>query len=100
MSVTLSEDFVVAGDELSLDEAEALKDTGKTMIADAEGPIRVDLGDLERANSVTVAVLIAWYRAAALEDKQVILVNPSQELREIIEFSGLGKVLLPAMPGL
>ena len=100
MKVTISDDFVVSGDELTLNDAEAIKAAGVRIITAAENAVRVDLNGLERANSVTAAVLVAWYRSATLQNKSIVFVNLSQELRDIIEFSGLSRVLLPPTPGL
>ena len=100
MTVTISEDFAINGVELTLDQAEEIKIAGAAQIAAREDTIRVDLSGLERANSVTAAVLVAWYRAATLQNKSIVFVNLSQELRDIIEFSGLSRVLLPPTPGL
>ncbi len=100
MKVTISEDFSVSGDELTLEDAESIKTAGVRMIAAGGDKIRVDLTGLDRANSVTAAVLVAWYRAATLQNKSIVFVNLSQELRDIIEFSGLSRMLLPPTPGL
>ena len=100
MSVVITSEFAVVGRELDIDQAEALNLTGQSLIAERPSPIRVDLAGLETANSVTVAVLVAWYRAATLEEKTIDFVNLSPELQDIIEFSGLSRLLLQAMPGL
>lgn len=81
---------------MELDQAEAIKAEGVALIEGNHGeePIRVDLSGLERANSVTVAVLMAWYRHAVLQQKSILFVNLSQELLNIIEFSGLRRILV------
>ena len=100
MNIVITPEFAVSGRELDINDAEALKIAGRELIANGESPLRVDLGDLETANSVTVAVLVAWYRAAAREEKRIDFVNLSPELQDIIEFSGLSRLLLQAAPGL
>ncbi len=100
MSVVLTPEFAVVGRELDINDAENLKNAGRDLIANGQSPLRVDLAGLETANSVSVAVLVAWYRAAAREEKSIDFVNLSPELQEIIEFSGLSRLLLQAMPGL
>lgn len=99
MSVTINPQFEVVGEEISLDVAEMIKASGRALIEAGEGPFQVDLAGLERANSVTVAVLLAWYRCAVLRKKCIFFVNLSEELHNIIEFSGLRKVLLHRSPG-
>jgi len=101
MAVQLSESFNLSGDELGLDQAEDIKTRGTALIdrtielnGASEEPVRVDLAGLERANSVTVAVLMAWYRYAALRQRSIMFVNLSQELLNIIEFSGLRSLLV------
>lgn len=96
MSVELNEQFCLRGVEVSLDEAEALKRQGLKLIDAHQGPIKVDLGELQRANSVTVALLVAWYRRAILQQKPITFVNLSEDLHNIVEFSGLSRVLLPS----
>lgn len=94
MPVHLAEPFALSGDELGLDQAEGIKAQGVARIDSIDGPIQVDLAALQRANSVTVAVLMAWYRHAALRQKSIMFVNLSQELLNIIEFSGLRHLLV------
>ena len=100
MSVVLTPAFELVGKELDINDAETIKQAGKALISAADGRLRVDLGELEIANSVTVALLIAWYRAATLEEKSNDFVNLSAELQDIIEFSGLSRLLLQPAPGL
>ena len=95
MSVELNEQFCLSGVEVSLDDAELIKRQGIGMIDAQPGPITVDLAQLQRANSVTVALLVAWYRRATLQQKAITFVNLSEELHNIVEFSGLSRVLLP-----
>jgi ABC-type transporter Mla MlaB component len=94
MPVQLTESFGLQGDELELNEAESIKKQGIRLIEAGDGPFRVDLAELRRANSVTVAILMAWYRHARLRDKPITFVNLSQDLLNIIEFSGLRRILV------
>ncbi len=89
----LDDQFVLSGAELTLEIAEQIKTRGLQLIGQAQVPIVVDCAGVERANSVTVAVFTAWYRAASLQEKSIVFVNLSEELRNIIAFSGLS--LLP-----
>ncbi len=92
----LTEDFRLLGAAIDFDDADAVAVRGCELIENAAAPISVDLEGLERANTVTVAVLLAWYRAAHLQDKSIEFVNLSSDLRNIVRFSGLDPVLLPA----
>ena len=95
MQATLSEDLKLAGVEVDLESAERLRVEGLRLIEQAGQSLEVNLAGLKRANSVTVALLLSWYRHAALHDKSILFTGLSQELRNIIEFSGLTQVLLP-----
>ena len=55
--------------------------------------VQIDLGAQTQANSVTVAVMSAWVRAASLHNKSIVFVNLSGDLRNIIALSGLDDVL-------
>ena len=90
----LSENFCLTGDEVSFEQAESLKTTGERMISAATAAIQVDLGGVGRANSLTVTLLAHWFRTAQRQNKSIVFVNLSQELRNIIAFSGLNQVLL------
>ena len=96
----LSDDFEVSGEEIELDDAESIKLRGYRLIDAGEGPFQVDLELLKRANSVSVAVLLAWYRRAMLQDKAIFFVNLSEDLHNIVEFSGLSRVLLNRRSGM
>jgi len=95
MPVVINEQFQLAGDELSMQDAEAIKARGITLLEDAaEQHVQADFGALNRANSVTVAVMLAWHRHARLLDKTIEFTHLSAELGNIIEFSGLRSLLL------
>ena len=55
--------------------------------------IAFDCSGLSEANSVAVALLIAWQRAAERCGKTVVFRGASQDLRNIAEFSGLNEML-------
>lgn len=95
MQATLSDDFKLSGVEVDLDSAERLRIAGLRLIEQAGQSLEVNLTGLKRANSVTVALLLSWYRHAVLNEKSILFTGLSQELRNIIEFSGLTQVLLP-----
>ena len=95
-SPELTDDFRLLGDAVDFEDADALKARGCALIEAAKAPVSVDLGGLERANTLTVALLLAWYRAARLHDTPIEFVNLSSDLRNIVRFSGLDPVLLDA----
>lgn len=100
MTVQVSEEFEVSGEEIELEDAESIKRRGYGLIDAGAGPFQVDLEHLKRANSVSVAVLLAWYRRAMLQDKRIFFVNLSEDLHNIVEFSGLSRVLLNRTAGM
>lgn len=102
MPVVINEKFQLQGDELTMQDAEMVKARGMKLVDEAAGPqVRADFGGLQRANSVTVAVMLAWHRHALLHDKSIEFTHLSAELGNIIEFSGLRSLLLtqPAAGG-
>ena len=95
MAELISQDFSLNG-EVTFENAEAYKERGRSLIDAAEHEVRADLSGLAKSNSVTVAVMLSWMRHAALSGKTVIFVNLANDLRNIIEFSGLRELLLSA----
>ena len=93
MTEEITDDFRVSG-ELQLDTAEHYKTRGRHLIDASSRSVEVDLGGLGKANSVSVAVMVGWLRHASLNGKSIVFVNMSQDLRKIIEFSGLSQLLL------
>ena len=60
-------------------------------------PVTIDLSGLAKANSVTVAVLMAWYRHAKSLGLDISFAHLSPSLCNIINFSGLHEVLTPEL---
>lgn len=88
--VVLTPEFQVCGEQLSADQAEELKQAGWELIGQHLGQeIVVDLSQLQRANSVLVAVLLSWNRRAYQLEKSLRLAHPSQALTAMLSFSGL-----------
>ena len=79
--------------EVTFETAEDLKQVGLECIAQAEGDLQLDVGGVQQANSIAVALLCAWHRHASLQHKSIVFVNLSQELRNIIALSGLDDVI-------
>ncbi len=96
----LTDQFVFLVDAVTLENAERIKARGFELIRErisgevpSDTPIEVDLGGLQHANSVTVALLAAWYRAATNSGGSIVFMNLSPELRKIVAFSGLAEIL-------
>ena len=96
--IELSNEFALSGDAIGLDDADRVRLQGLGLIdarqVGEEDAIVVDLARVESANTITVAVLAAWHRHARLSGKSIVFVNLSNELRNIIAFSGLTDILL------
>jgi len=69
------------------------REAGEQAIAGAAGELVFDLGGLEAGNSAAVALLMAWFRAADRQEKAVRFVGVPQELRSILDLSGMAGVL-------
>lgn len=96
-AVQLTPEFALLGEVLEFASADEIRDQGCQLIrASLERPeaIEVDLGGVNRANTLMVAILVAWYREAQLLQKSIVFVNLSSELRKIVTFSGLQSILL------
>ncbi|MFK7912940.1 MAG: lipid asymmetry maintenance protein MlaB [Pseudomonadales bacterium] len=59
----------------------------------ADGIIAINFAQLEVANSLTVALMIAWYRLAKKRDCDIRFTNLPTALQQVVEFSGLVDVL-------
>ena len=92
MSNGISDDFRVTGD-ITLRVAERYKSRGIDVIDGAKDNVKVDLGDLDKATSDTVAAMLGWQRHASLNGISIVFVNKSHDLRKIIEVSGLSHIL-------
>ncbi len=57
------------------------------------GTIAMNFAQLEVANSLTVALMIAWYRLSQKHGCEVRFVNLPASLQQIVAFSGLVDVL-------
>jgi ABC-type transporter Mla MlaB component len=94
---TLTDDFVLEG-SVDFDNLVEVRDAGDVRIAqttqnqNGQG-LTLSLRGLTEANSVTVALLIAWMRSANNRRISIVYVDVPQELRNIIDFSGLTQVL-------
>ncbi len=81
--------------ETHFDNVEAVRGALLEQIAAAPSDrIVIDLGQVENANSVTVALLVSLRRHILGAGRVLGLTNVGEELRNVIDFSGLSTVLL------
>lgn len=66
---------------------------GLALLARAEGPVTADLAGLEKAGSVSVAVLLRWAHAVAARGQVLQLAQVPDKCRAILRVSGLGDAL-------
>lgn len=78
---------------VTFDNLAELRAQGEAAIAAADGRAVVDLSGLESGNSVAVALMMAWFRAAELHDKAIAFAGVPDELSRIIALSGMADVL-------
>ncbi|MEM1231192.1 MAG: STAS domain-containing protein [Pseudomonadota bacterium] len=84
---------IVSG-PVSLETFATARQAGEAAIAAAGGePLTFDMSRLESTNSLAVALLTAWFRAADSAGCEVRFADLSAELRQVVEFSGLADVL-------
>ena len=75
-----------------------LRSAGEALIGGAEGPeVAFDLSGLQEASTLTVALLVAWLRAAEGCGKSLAFRGAPPGLREIAAFSGV-EDMLPFRP--
>lgn len=69
------------------------REKGEAAIETSAGDVVIDLSGLEHSNTLAVALLTAWYRAAEQRGKSIRFVGVPGDLLDIIELSGLTEVL-------
>lgn len=79
---------------IDFDNANEVVEQGTRLIAAETSDVRVDLAGLTAGGSVAVAVLLAWFRQAAMLDLSIRFANVPPELVNVIEFSGLDDVVM------
>jgi phospholipid transport system transporter-binding protein len=70
-----------------------LRKAGEEAIAEADDQVEFDLSGIENGNSAGVALLIAWFREAERLDKRIVFHHVPEDLRNIVDLSGLTPVL-------
>ena len=79
---------------VTFDNLAEIRQAGETLIAEVQrSAVEFDCSGLEEANSVAVALLIAWRRAAGRCGKSVVFKGAPLDLRNIAAFSGLSDIL-------
>lgn len=82
----------VAG-AVTFDNLMALRHAGEAVIDAADGPVEMQLGELDGGSSAAVALLMAWLRAAARRQIDLSFVDVPPKVRKIVELSGMTEVL-------
>lgn len=89
---TAAADYRLDG-AVSFETMARIRAEGEAAIAAAGEHAIMDLSGLEHGNSVTVALLMAWLRAAESAGKELVFTAAPAELINIIELSGMTSVL-------
>lgn len=73
--------------------ADACCDQGLALLAGMPADVVVDLGRLEAASTISVAVLLRWARAMAQRQGRLRLARVPERCRAILRVSGLAEAL-------
>jgi ABC-type transporter Mla MlaB component len=97
MSATLRQkgDTLVLDGAVGFDNAAALCAEGLALIGKPGPAVALDLSALQSENSVTVAMVVQWARAAARSGRALTLTGAPEQFRSIVRISGLTAALLP-----
>jgi len=82
--------------ELDLGTAEQLQETLTTAIAEAAGPIVLDLTDLRFCDSAGLAVLVKAHNTLSDQGRRLVLARPTTAVSRVLELSGLDQVIATA----
>lgn len=86
-----AQQFRVSG-ELTLESASAVMAETQTLFETAS-ELDIDLADVSRADSASLALLITWMRQAKQSDKTISFRNLPTQMRAIARASGLDEFL-------
>ncbi|MCG8314413.1 MAG: STAS domain-containing protein [Pseudomonadales bacterium] len=89
----VSSQQVVLSGTIDVQNAMALKAQGEALIAKLGSQIEFDLSGVSHSGSVGVSLLLAWMRAAAAADKEIVFLNIPSKMFDIARVSGLDDVL-------
>jgi len=79
--------------ELTFATVMALWREGTAQLTGGDGPLTVDLGQVERADSAGLALLIEWTREAERAKRPIQFHNVPRQMREIARVSSLDGIL-------
>lgn len=78
---------------VSFDNFTDVRTAGEHAISENGNECVLSLSGLGQSNSIAVALLVAWFRFANSHGKSIVYVDVPEDLRNIIEVSGLTEVL-------
>ncbi|UCH54151.1 MAG: STAS domain-containing protein [Pseudomonadota bacterium] len=78
--------------ELTFDTVPALLSADGPILA-GEGPIRVDLAGVTRADSAGLALMVEWLRRAQAGGRELRFFNIPRQVEHLMQVSGLERVL-------
>ena len=94
MTQSQTADIRFTADPVSWDNADQVREDVLELLRSSNSDqLTLDCATMVNANSVSVALLVAWHRFAVLHGRQVRFVNLNARLHEIIHFSGLAGLL-------
>ena len=93
----IADDGFYLPDEITIDNIAEVRASGEQHITvvniEQSDGCRFYLSKLEKFNSLTVALLIAWFRFAHTHGKSIVYIDVPHDLRNIIDVYGLDGVL-------
>lgn len=95
--LTLQDTRLLFGGVVHFDNAEKTCNEGLKLLKTAPKAITIDMHQLQSSNSVVVAILVSWIRAASKNQQILQCSNMPEKLRAIISVSGLTDVLPQAI---
>ncbi len=96
--VSMKDGKLILDGVVDFDNAASVCEAGLKALASAGKEVVVDLGGLKSENSVTVAVIVQWARAAAKAGQKLSLASVPEQFRAIVKVSGLQGVLATETP--
>lgn len=84
--------FKISG-ELTFATTNQVLAQSRELFAQADGPIEVDLGSVERVDSAGLALLIEWMRTARTQGKEIRFFDLPDQMMAIAAASDLDSIL-------
>jgi len=88
----MSDTFKVC-ESVGFQDAQPLMEEVDSFIEQSGSDIQIDFEALVVTNSLVVAMMMSWYRSAALKGKTINFLNLPAGVQKIVEISGLDHVL-------